>query len=270
MRIVATADVHIDLTDQIPAGEMDRLVDGIHEARPDVLIVAGDLVGLGKQAIGPTLDRLRVDGAHNLIVPGNHDLWLPEGDSRAYYEQELPGIYSRAGFHMLDAGPSMVGRVAFVGNVAWYDYSFADPDLPPTRQRSYERKRWEGVATWNDGIFVRLGMSDPEFCSLLNQRLRDQLAGLPAEVQTVVAVTHHVGYDEMVLRKAEPPGWNFCAAFLGSRALGELLAADPRVRYHLCGHTHTASTVTRGGLCAVNIGSTYRRKRIEVIELDAG
>ncbi len=265
MKIVATADLHAD--HKFSAGGIASLAAAIRHADPDVLIIAGDLVGLGKARIAPVLQSLAIPGCELLIVPGNHDLWLAEGDSLAYYREELPRTYAASGFHMLDTGPRVHGEVAFVGNIGWYDYSFCHPALPPSEERSYEHKTWRDLYCWTDGVFVRLGMSDREFNRMLLAELSQQIASLPPTVQTIVAVTHHVGFAELFARSEPDPRRHFIDAYLGSQALGELLLTDSRVRFHLCGHTHMQARLTRDHLKVINIGSGYRKKSFQVIEL---
>ena len=49
----------------------------------------------------------------------------------------------------------------------------------------------------NDGRFVRLGMSDADFTGRLVERLRGQLAALPASVERVLMVQHHPPVREL-------------------------------------------------------------------------
>jgi len=250
--------------------DMNRLCRQIRWYAPDVLIVAGDLVGLGKSWIVPTLERLAPPKCLKLIVPGNHDLWLEGGDSFGYYRTLLPELYAACGWHMLDTGPKVVGSTAFVGTVGWYDYSFHDPASPLAPGKAdydYETKRWGGMPMWMDAVFVRLGMSDTTFNSLLLARLREQIKSLPRRVKTIVAVSHHIAFQDMVIRKPHDQEWNFCNAFQGSAGLGELLLEDPRVRFHFCGHSHFKRRLKRGALTSINIGSTYERKRLEMVEV---
>ena len=267
MKIIVTADLHADLIKAGATNEIAQLGEAIWRERPEVLIVAGDLVGLGKKYIVPTLEKLAPPQTKKLIVPGNHDLWLPEGDAFVYYRDALPEIYAKAGFHMLDQGAVVMNQVAFVGNIGWYDYSFADPNLPPSQERNYEQQRWADVCSWNDFVFVKRAMSDQQFCSWLLERLRQQLLSLPAAVTTVVAVTHTVAFAEMVMPNLKKPAENFFNAFQGSRRIGELLLSDPRVKYHFCGHTHSSLRLQKGHLLSVNVGSTYDKKRLEILEV---
>jgi hypothetical protein len=168
---------------------------------------------------------------------------------------------------MLDRAPVVMGDTAFVGNVGWYDYSFADPSMADLPEQYYREKRWPKRVSWNDGTYVRLGRSDPEFNAELLRQTTDDLKGLPAAVKTVVLVTHHIGFAELVPRTPDDKARTFCNAFLGSRALGELALADPRIRYHISGHTHVKQWVRKGHIEAITVGSTYDEKRFVTLEV---
>ena len=264
MKIAATADIHADLTAQLPPGEMERFVASVFAEAPDVFIVAGDIAGLGKKKRAPFLRSFDGLKAAKLIVPGNHDLWLPKGDSWAHYAA-LRGQFAASGWHMLDGAPMTFGHVAIVGSAGWYDYTLADPRLALPQNSDYGAKRWCGRVVWNDGIFVRLGRTDADFCAGLLRRLEQDIASVEAQADTIVAVTHFIGFEEMLTWKPDDPTWTFCNAYMGSTELGALLLRHPKVRYHLCGHTHEAGVVQKGHLTSINVGSTYARKRLEVL-----
>jgi 3',5'-cyclic AMP phosphodiesterase CpdA len=268
MRIVVTADLHVDLATSDAEWTMfGDVARSVASAAPDVFIHAGDLVGLGKVHIARGLDLFKELPATKLIVPGNHDLWLSEGDSYAFYREKMGDMFAEHGFHMLDRAPVVMGDTAFVGNVAWYDYSFADPALKDVPEQCYREKRWPKHVLWNDGRYVRLGKSDAEFNAELMRQIDEDLKGLPATVKTVVLVTHHIGFAELVPRTREDDARAFCNAFLGSRALGQLVMGDSRIRYHVSGHTHVKQRVKKGHVEAITVGSTYEEKRFVTLEV---
>lgn len=268
MRIVATSDLHVDLANGDAEWAMFKdVAKGVASACPDVFIMAGDLVGLGKSQIAAGLGLFEGLSVPKLIVPGNHDLWLKDGDSYALYRDGLGETYAGHGFHMLDRAPVVMGDVAFVGNIAWYDYSLADKDLEGIEDEYYRSKRWPRRVAWNDGKYVRLGRSDAEFSNELLKQMEEDLASLPGTVKTVVVVTHHIGFEELVPGNPEDQARRFCNAFLGNRSLGEAVLRDPRVRYHISGHTHTKQRVVKGHVEAITVGSTYEEKRFVTLDL---
>jgi 3',5'-cyclic AMP phosphodiesterase CpdA len=268
MKILATADLHVDLVEnETEWGMFRKIAERAAAVGPDVLIHAGDLAGFRKEEIRKGLELFAELKCTKLAVPGNHELWLREGDSYDFYRNRLPGLFAEAGFHMLDTEPVVLGTTAFVGNVGWYDLSFRDASLSGPDEACYQSKRWPGRVIWNDGPYVRLGRSDAAFCEELRQRIESQIRSLPPVVATIVAVTHHVAFAEMANRPGDDEVGRFCAAFSGSAALGRLLIQDPRIRYHICGHTHAKQRVTKGHVESINVGSTYEAKRFAMIEL---
>ena len=130
-------------------------------------------------------------------------------------------------------------------------------DLPPHAM--------EIVARWNDGRNVRLHRSDEAFLAELLDRLRAQLESL-AHVPTVLAATHHLAFAELL----PPPHsyqWDFAKAYLGSRAIGDLLLKFQNVRHAYCGHSHFPAEARINHIHAVNIGSGYRSKTFKTLDL---
>ncbi|GAG29245.1 unnamed protein product, partial [marine sediment metagenome] len=201
--------------------------------------------------------------------------------------RELPAVCRGHGFHLLDSGPVLVGEVALVGSVGWYDYTFKDQTLN-IPLRFYEAKLAPGAAArretythlvdghgdltpemleistyWMDGVRVRLPVSDIEFTERLVARLRTHLEEVKDSARTIVAVLHHLPFAELVKRNLGVGNWQFANAFMGSERFGELLLESPKVRHAFCGHSHSPSRVTHGALTCTNIGCTYVHKRFE-------
>jgi hypothetical protein len=63
------------------------------------------------------------------------------------------------------------------------------------------------------------------------------------------------------------PQWDFARAYLGSPRIGESLLSHANVRTVICGHSHFHTEAAIGHLRAINIGSGYRAKRFELIDL---
>ncbi len=182
------------------------------------------------------------------------------------------------------------------GSVGWYDYSFALPHLGIPR-RFYENKispaaaerveqyahlldrkddispaGLEIAARWNDGRHVHLHRSDEQFLSELLQVLDENLTTLESldEVKQIIVGVHHVPFVELMPPK--PPvtfvtGKAFAGAFLGSPTIGQMLLTHRKVSRVFCGHSHFPARATIGHIQGVNIGSGYRAKTFEVMDL---
>jgi predicted phosphodiesterase len=286
MRLLLTADLHYNHPKSRRVA--DELIDRMNETGGDVLVVIGDTAVADGDSLERCLSRFRFAGP-KLIVAGNHELWTHGTDSYTVFAEELPRRVAALGWHWLESAPFAVGDVAVVGTIGWYDYSFAPPELGIPR-RFYEAKVSPGaaerlpsfsqllentddilpiarevVARWNDGKFVKLGRSDVEFLQECLDRLQRHLI-VVEPARTVVAVTHCVPFRQL-LPPPHSAQWDFVKAYLGSERLGQLLLSHGNVKHVYCGHSHFPMRADVGGIAAVNIGSGYRIKTFEVLDV---
>jgi len=264
LRFTLTNDLHLDLghlwNETLP-GFLDRL----ERERSLRLILAGDLVSFAENRLDAAFRALAPYGGQILYIPGNHELWTEGGDSRRIYEETIPALCRRHGVHLLDEAPWVEGGVAVVGNVGWYDYSFQNGQAG-FPQEWYEDKRIPGQFEWMDRRYIRWSWTDAGFTGACCRRLEAQLSGLPGTVETVLAVTHHLPFPELLVRKSDPQ-WSFGNAFMGSGRIGGVLRRFPRVRLLYCGHSHAAVRAEVGGIRAASLGGNYRAKVLETIEV---
>jgi 3',5'-cyclic AMP phosphodiesterase CpdA len=287
MRLLATADLHFNHHHSRPLAE--RLIEQINgEQNIDALLLIGDTASAEPAVLEECLGRFTFAGA-KLFVPGNHELWTRDGDSYALLNTELPQRVAAAGWHWLQDRPFVMGNVAIVGSIGWYDYSFACDDLGIPR-RFYEHKispaaasqfpeylhlldqaddvpahAMEIFARWNDGRFIRLGRSDEAFLEELLAKLTAQLESL-AGAEKIVAAVHHLPFHGLVPQVAGAQ-WQFARAFLGSERIGQTLLRFANVRYILCGHSHFPRELEIEGRKVISIGSGYRHKVFRIIDL---
>lgn len=263
MRLAVTSDIHIDKNG---AEVCERIAARARELRADVLLVAGD-VATSPTVLLQSFLTLRAAVPHVLYLAGNHDVWShPELQAKGQHawwrlDTLLPALCEEAGVHNLDAGPLELGGVGFVGTLGWWDLSTRDPslDAPP---EAYRTGQFAGLR-WMDHTYAHFPdadgrpMSPEAVAGTLRGRLRVQLDGCTAE--RIVAATHMVAFREQLHHK-EHAGWRFAQAFIGHLGLGDVIAADPRVRLAVAGHTHIGSDFTRGGLRALCTPLGYQRE----------
>ena len=289
MKVIALADLHYN----IPRcrAHVQAQARAVCEQGGDVLVIAGDTASTDIHYFEEALDLFKSFPGRKLLVAGNHDIWvLAAEDSRKRYEQDLPDICSRFGFDYLDAGPAIIDATAFVGTIGWYDYSFRDESLA-VPLRFYEAKVGPGAAEamrrhqhlidghrdvtgamkqitaiWRDGQYIRLGATDAEFTQEQAIKLQRHIDQVAPHVRQIVAVVHHLPISEMA-PYAEEPNWRFARAFLGSCRFGEILDAQPKVKYVLAGHSHWPHRERRTHAEYINIGSGYHRKHQVELEL---
>jgi hypothetical protein len=225
-----------------------------------------------------------------MLTAGNHDLWVNGDDSYDKYQNGIQNVCDELGVHYLDNGPRVIDNVGFVGSVGWYDYTFRLATLA-IPLRFYQAKVAPGAAArleehahlvenaddltpemmdistrWMDGVHVKLPMSDIDFTMELTEKLRRHIDEVSPKCETVVAAVHHLPFDDLVQRKGIP-NWDFAGAFLGSEVFGDVLADAPKVHYAFCGHSHQQTTYESPQITLKNIGSTYRQKRAETLNL---
>lgn len=283
MRLLVTADLHYNHPRSRKLAE--SLIEQMNHAGGDVLLVVGDTAASDSDAMEQCLSRFRFPGP-KLFVAGNHELWTHGPDSYEIIQQTLPSRIRAMGWHWLQTEPFVAAEVAIVGNIGWYDYSFAPPDLEITR-RFYEAKISPGaaeylgqplgevserarqvVARWNDGKFVKLHRTDDAFLEELLGLLKSQLDSL-REIPHVVAAVHHIPLPEL-LPPRRYPQLDFARAYLGSPKIGQLIRQYPNVRTLLCGHSHFPAETQVDQIHAINIGSGYRAKAFRELNVIAG
>jgi predicted phosphohydrolase len=285
MRLLVTADLHYN---HARSREMAADIIGrMNQVGGDGVLVVGDTATADGEEIEACLSLFTIPGPR-LFLCGNHELWTRGPNSYTLFTDELPRRVRALGWQWLETDPFVARGFAVVGTIGWYDYSFASPRLAIPR-RFYEAKISPGaaeyfnradllaaaddlspeaaasVARWNDGKFVKLGRSDEAFVDECVARLETNLARVAGSPEVLVA-THHIPFRELL----PPPRFSaveFAKAYLGSERLGRAILPHRNVRRVFCGHSHFASRATVGHLDAVNIGSSYRWKTFEAVDL---
>lgn len=120
--------------------------------------------------------------------------------------------------------------------------------------------------TWNDKLYVHLGMSDHDFTQRVNHKLKRHLTLVSEQVSVIICAVHHVPFKAL-LRTSHTSLDRFLNAFSGSQTAGEIIKSFPMVKYVFCGHTHQRKKTIIGNITAVNIGSDYLMKRYEIINI---
>ena len=296
MRIIVTSDLHYNVArSQAPTRAIAKEICGVGG---DFLVFVGDSAAMDLTVLDEVFGLFESFKGARLATAGNHELWIPdtsrvqEGvDSLSRYEKELAEVCSRNGVHYLDGGPFEMDGVAVVGSVGWYDFTFRPP-LLEIPLRFYEHKVAPGAAVhmkkhrhlfdgeedlppaarqvttqWMDGEHVRLPVSDADFTRMLADKLRRHLGQVHDTADHVVACLHHLPFAELVPHSVIP-NWEFATGFMGSELFGETLLAFPKVRHVYCGHSHRSQRCQKGPLVCTSVGSTYREKRYEVLDLE--
>ena len=292
LRLAVTADLHHDVPRSGASAE--ALANEANQTRADAVLLIGDAAAGEGDALERCLS-LFEDGRPRLFVPGNHELWTRRRpiDAEHLLQNELPRRVRAAGWHWLPGSPWTCGDVAVVGNLGWYDYGFAAPQLG-LPERFYAAKvspaaarrldlpldgsdvppaARDFFARWNDGRFIHGINDDAAFLARRLDELRADLSGVAAARRVICAV-HCCPLAELL--PPVPPGpvpadklkFAFARAYLGSPRLGEIALGVPNVSHLLCGHTHVPRHATVHGVQCVNVGGGYTDKKLLVLDVD--
>jgi 3',5'-cyclic AMP phosphodiesterase CpdA len=279
LRLAFTADLHWGIRQT--GDEATRLLIAfLNSCPPDALVLAGD-VGAG-QDFENCLTQFADLHCQKALVPGNHDLWVtendPRGDSLQVYQEVLPRICSKHGFHYLDQGPFVFpgANLALVGSINWYDYSWSIEQLREKVADWQKRLRTKTFSRGrhNDGRFIRWPLDDVRFTAEVVAVLENHLQQALGQVGQAIIVTHHPSFAGLSFPRLTPPMtvdallWD---AFTGNHRLEELLVrhAD-RIPLVLCGHTHRERENRLGNIRGYNIGGDYHFKRLLILDWPAG
>jgi predicted phosphohydrolase len=279
LRFAFTADLHYGVR---TSGDeaIRQLVEFLHKDPPDVLVIAGD-IGAGKDfAICLSLFKdLRCQKA---LVPGNHDIWVEENDSRGdslqVYRDHLPSASTENGFAYLDRHPLLLQEygLALVGSINWYDYSWSLEALKAADEYWEERlhsKRFTR-GRHNDARFVRWPLDDVTFARQAVDQLEKHLTESAGSVDKAIVVTHHPAFYGLNFPRPEAPRsvdallWD---AFSGNQAMEDMLRRwEHFVPFVLCGHTHRQRESFLGSIHGFNIGGDYHFKRLIALDWPSG
>lgn len=219
--------------------------------------------------------------SRKVLIPGNHDIWVPTDsatDSLHRYEQELASLAEAHGFHYLDRAPLLLpdAGLALVGSINWYDYSWAIDSIrklfPEEESRLATKQFTRG--RHNDANFVRWAFDDAAFTNRVVDRLESHLADSLTQVPRAIVVTHHPAFYNIAFPRSALPRvldsylWD---AFAGNTRLEAILAVHPdKVPFAFSGHTHRSRQADFHGIRGYNIGGDYHFKRLLWLEWPEG
>ena len=239
MRIGLLSDIHVDINLKGCDNVTPAICDTIRNNNLDLFITAGDISSDHRLTL-EVVDRIEKDSGRDcLFVSGNHDLW----------NEKHPGITALDAYgamaahpHNLASGPvKLKDGWSSAGDTCWYDYSFGTSSMYGFED--FER-RTHNDRVWQDSIKTVWNKPDREVHDWFLSRLEASLGKVGGD--DVLAVTHMLPIEDFTVPVPDET-WDYFNAFLGSRALGELLMANPSVKYAVSGHVHYRKQVERAG-----------------------
>lgn len=247
VRILLTSDLHGCEPLFFDPAEQRRKIQRLAEEAPhldaDVMIIAGDITDGEREEYRQCLRPFVTFTGPKLVVAGNHDVGFEPPNARP--DSLLHAYFAENGFHYLDDRPLVLGSVAFVGNMGWYDGSF-----PPGGARIRADAQTDAAqAAFDTSALPGVEAQNVQATRQLLARLDSDIRGLPPSVETIVAVTHHVPLLE-ALDPHHPHAW--MQPIMGSQSIGEALLAHPKVSHCLYGHSHERRRFDAGRMLCVN------------------
>jgi len=246
MIISAISDIHSPEN----RGQLNQAIARMQDS--DVIIIAGDISSNPKQ-YQRVLKKFRGLKARKLAVLGNHDLYVQKGKDSFQKARLLERICKEQDFHLLDTSPLIHQGTAFVGNMGWYDYTFAPRIKSEPFQvlgrgsRTLDTMTDEDFAvkcfsfngtpvSWADRYHIHTQFSDKEILEHTAHKLQADIKAVEEKADKIVYVTHHVPipqfvYDGDIL-------WKVFNAYQGSPELGKVAFSSPKLRAVICGHSH--------------------------------
>jgi predicted MPP superfamily phosphohydrolase len=283
MKLLITADLH--LVDSYRDQVLARLSSWIDTHQPDALLIAGD-IAVPREA-ERALSALRALFAEKPVAAalGNHDFWSRDLDRKdgGSLQDVIDDYWSapaaRHEITLLDRENLALSDITICGGYGHYDLGFAVPGLSyfghEVSLEDYLNGRPPAATQlrWRD--FDRL----PRGLNLL-EAARAQISGVEHRIQQsnglpLLVVLHTPPFEALLglpeyvrVPGNDPPVIAFFRAYLGNRAMGDLLQKKRnRLCGIFCGHTHRGTdAIDFGDFRGINIGSDYGAPRACLFE----
>ncbi|ACP49052.1 metallophosphoesterase [Sulfolobus islandicus Y.N.15.51] len=262
-KVLVATDIHM------PSPYLATILEGIKLVKPDALIISGDLSVDGKLGdieklfikLKKANQKMRI-----IIVLGNHDLWIHEKDIDSISKIErINKLCEKYNVELLDAiNRTELGDYDVVGNVGWYDYSFApgytDFDYENCNPYGFSKEYIKSnciylntisqcsCPNWhNDCIYTKL--ESRSFAKINKEKIERNIRGR----QTII-VTHHAPFKDLIKEHS------FFNAYDGQELSNIIFNniifnSNKKIVYYIYGHLHgnsVAPKMTINGITFIN------------------
>jgi predicted phosphodiesterase len=239
VKVFAVSDLHVDFEPNAAwVANLSR-----HEFTDDIIIVAGD-VSDDLRLVEGCLGALAKRFAKVMFVPGNHDLWVVRDGDEAGSIAKLEKLRNVAEQCGVSTSPQVVGRLAIVPLLSWYDYSFGEPSE-------------ELLSAWADFVACRwpagtgVGQVTDHFLAK-NPRSRP-------DCRQLITFSHFLPRLELVPRDPRRGAIDLRPVMGAARLDTQLRALGSEI--HVYGHSHVSRVINIDGVTYVNNALGYPRER---------
>lgn len=257
-----TADLHFGITSE---AAILHLKQGMLRHNPDVIILAGD-IGEPAKNFEECLTIFSDSPCPVGVIIGNHDLYNSDGryHSEELRDKILPSIVTKHGFIWMEEETINMNGTAFIGTIAWYDYSSRAQAFAHLPDDFFLENKGRFVS---DGNFIDWEKEDKEFSSELLKGLvkRLQDAQEDSSVRQIAVVSHVPLFPEqMVHYRSDNP---YADAYFGNFTVGREVSRYSKVTDVISGHTHRKIDKIAGKIRMQVVPSDYKKPGYIALEL---
>lgn len=252
-KAIITADLHHGITS--PARILS-LRNEILAHDPDVIVIAGD-IGEPAEEFDKCLAVFSGLPCPVGVVIGNHDLYATAGNhSEDLWLRILPGIVRKHGLTWMEGENIVIDDTAFIGTLAWYDYSSRNPKFAHLPDEYFYRMKGTLVA---DGQYIDWRRLDTGFSGELKEGFirRLSMAEEDKSVKRVIVVTHVPLFREQMVGYSSDS--READAYFGNLTLGREVLKFSKVTDIISGHTHRPVNKTVGNIRVKIVPGDYRK-----------
>ncbi len=233
--IVGTiSDLHFDMHDDSEE-VVKKFVNILSKIEIDVLLIAGDITENVETTIN-IVDCINEKLPFEVYyVPGNHDIWNKQSKftTKAIYEQ-----YKQHDRCLVNKVKQVKGY-NIVGDIFWYDYSYANKNKYSNEQ--LEEKQLNDKR-WKDKLYVNWKSSDKLISEQMNAKLMEKIEKLDG--QKTILVSHMINHPKFCVPVENREIWGYFNAFLGSKSLYDIIKKH-NIKLAICGHVHYRKTINQ-------------------------
>lgn len=231
-KAIITSDLHYGITSPV---RIMLLKNEFLSIQPDVVIIAGD-IGEPWMEFDKCLSLFSEAKCPVGVILGNHELYATAGcHSEELWSITLPGIVERLGFVWMETDSIVIDQTAFIGTMAWYDYSSKAPRFGHLSDEDFYHAKSQLVA---DGVYIDWLRKDTVFAKELKEGFLNGLSKLQGnpEIERIIVVTHVPLFSEqMVSHRSDS---RQADAYFGNLTLGQEILKFDKVTNVISGHTH--------------------------------